>query len=157
MSLRLSKDASTFFATVDELAVKGVSFLDMDKFFACLALGLRAGEIDDKTELNQPFLAAGAKFPSIYEEYDSYILGMLIQAEITRRKLDPNDRDRIEKLAVDLLDPRSSLGLSVKGIELLNQYAAGGLAILRDAAAPPRSIDSFLVDYAQLWVETTSA
>lgn len=148
MSLRLTEDAATFFSKIDS---KRVRFLDIDKFYACLMLGLRAGQMVTEPHLSQSFLAAGAKYPEAYQAYGSYLLGLLVEAEIRRRKLDSNDRDLIEKETVKLLDPHSPLGLSEDGVRFMNHYAAKGFEILRDDMGSPRSVDEFLVAYADLW------
>ena len=151
MSLRLTVDAATFFSKIDSHPIKGVRFLDIDKFYACLMLGFRVGQIANNPHFMPPFLAAGAKYPEAYQVYDSYLLGLLVEAEIRRRKLDSNNRDLIEKETVKLLDPHSSLGLSEDGLRFMNRYAAKGFEILRDAMGDPRSVDEFLVAYADLW------
>ena len=151
MSLRLTEDAAAFFSKIDTQPIKGIRFLDIDKYYACLMLGLRAGQLTSDPHLMQPFLAAGAKYPEAYQAYDSYMLGLLVEAEIRRRKLDSNNRDLIEKETVKLLDPRSPLGLSEDGVRFMNRYAAKGFEILRDAMGSPRSVDEFLVAYADLW------
>ena len=151
MSLRLTEEAAAFFSKIDAQPVKGIRFLDIDKFYACLMLGLRAGQMASDPNLREPFLAAGAKYPEAYQAYDSYLLGLLVEAEIRRRKLDSGDRDLIEKETVKLLDPRSPLGLSEEGVRFMNGYAAKGFEILRDAMGGPRSVDEFLVAYADLW------
>ena len=151
MSLRLTEDAAAFFSRIDSRSTKGVQFLDIDKFYACLMLGLRAGQMASDPELRPPFLAAGATYPEAYQAHDSSLLALLVEAEIRRRRLDSKDRDLIEKETVKLLNPRSPLGLSVDGVRFMNQYAAKGFEILRDAMAGPRSVDDFLVAYAHLW------
>lgn len=151
MSLRLTEDAATFFSKIDSKRIKGVRFLDIDKFYACLMLGLRAGQMVSKPHLMQSFLAAGTKYPEAYQAYGSYLLGLLVEAEIRRRKLDSNDRDLIEKETVKLLDPHSPLGLSEDGVRFMNHYAAKGFEILRDDMSSPRSVDEFLIAYANLW------
>ena len=151
MSLRLTEDAAAFFSNIDSKPIKGVRFLDIDKFYACLMLGLRAGQMARDPHLMQPFLAAGAKYPEAYQAYDSLLQGLLVEAEIRRLKLDSNDRDLIEKETVKLLEPNSSLGLSDHGVRFMNRYAAKGFEILRDAMGKPHSVDAFLVAYADLW------
>ncbi|MCO6185213.1 hypothetical protein [Rhizobium sp. L1K21] len=151
MSLRLTEDAASFFSKIDSQPIKGVRFLDIDKFYACLMLGFRYAQLASDPSLMPAFLAAGAKYPDAYQPYDSYLLGLLVEAEIRRRNLDPKNRDLIEQETVKLLDPHSPLGLSEDGIRFMNRYAAKGFEILRDAMAPPRSVDDFLVAYADLW------
>jgi len=151
MSLRLTEGAAAFFSKIDSHSIKGIRFLDMDKFYACLMLGFRAGQISVEPQLAQSFLAAGAKYPDAYQAYGSYMLGLLVESEIRRLKLDSNDRNLIEKETIKLLDPGSSLGLSEDGVRFMNCYAAKGFEILQDAMNRPHSVDVFLVAYADLW------
>ena len=151
MSLRLTNASAVFFAHIDPSAVRGVRFLDIDKYYACLMLGLKSGKLGSEKDFRDPFLAAGAKYPDVYSDVRDYIAGLLVEAEIRRRNLNSTDRDLIESETVKLLDPQSPLGLSDTGIELLNRYAAGGFEQLRDHMGAPYSLEVFLVKYAEIW------
>ena len=151
MSLRLTQDATSYFSKIDPKTIKGIRFLDMDKFHACLMLGFRVGQISDNPQLAPSFLAAGVKYPDVYQVYKNYMLGLLVESELRRLKLDSNDRNLIEKETIKLLDPDSSLGLSNDGLRLMNCYAAKGFEILQDYMCSPPSVHEFLVVYAELW------
>lgn len=151
MSLRMTEDMWAYFARIDQSTIKGISFLEIDKYYACLMIGLRAAQIAPDPKYRASFLAAGAKFPDAYSDHDTYLLGLLVEAEIRRRKLDPNNRDLIEAETVRLLDPQSPLGLSDQGVDLMNKYAAKGFELLREKMGPPRAIETFLVTYAEIF------
>ena len=152
MSLRLTKEAADFFSDIQSQPIKGIKFMDIDKFYACLMLGLHTGQIaSTNLKLKESFLSANAKYPEPYHTYSNYLLGLLIDAEIRRRQLNSEDRDLIEAETVKLFDSASSLGLSDKGLELMNRYAAKGFEILLKVMDPPHSVDDFLIAYADLW------
>ena len=153
MSLRLPNEAKSFFKHIPEHAsqLQGVRFMDIDKYYACLMLGLRAGELGREDDIApNSFLAAGAGYPEAYRETADLIAGLLVDAEIRRNNIDVGDRDLIESETVKLLKPRSALGLSDKGIGLLNRFAARGLEYLRSELDAPRSLEVFLIDYGRV-------
>lgn len=154
MSLRLPNDAKLFFKHISESASQpqGVRFMDMDKYYACLMLGLRAGELGSEDAMvPNSFLAAGSGYPEAYRETADVIAGLLVDAEIRRNNIDVTDRDQIEREVVKLLKPKSAMGLSDKGIDLLNRYTARGLEYLKSETIAPRSLELFLIDYGRVW------
>ena len=141
MSLRLPNDAKSFFKHIPEYPthLQGVRFMDIDKYYACLMLGLRAGELGSEDDIApSSFLAAGTGYPGAYKETGDVIAGLLVDAEIRRNHIDIEDRDQIESETVKLLKPQSAMGLSDKGIDLLNRYAARGLEYLQSEMDAPR-------------------
>ena len=154
MSLRLPNDAKSFFEHIPEYPrhLQGVRFMDIDKFYACLMLGLRAGELGQEVDITpNSFLAPGAGYPEAYKETADLIAALLVDAEIRRNNIDVTDRDLIERETVKLLEPRSALGLSNSGVDLLNIYAAGGLEYLKSELDAPRSLEVFLIEYGRVW------
>ncbi|GEM_PF-1672437 len=154
MSLRLPKDAKSFFQHIPEYAshLKGVRFMDIDKYYACLMLGLRACELGSEDDIvPNSFLAAGAGYPEAYREIADLIAGLLVDAEIRRNSIDVKNRDQIESETVKLLEPHSTMGLSNKGIDLLNRYAAGGFEYLESEMDAPRRLEVFLIYYGRVW------
>ncbi len=152
MSLRLPNTAAEFFVHVPEYPLTGVRFMDIDKYFACLMLGLRAGELGREEDLATPtFLAYGAGYPDAYKPAADFVSGLLVDAEIRRNNINPNDRDQIEGETVKLLQPRSAMGLSEKGIDFLNRYAARGFEHLQAEMGAPRSLEVFFLEYARVW------
>ena len=68
-----------------------------------------------------------------------------------RNNVDLNDRDQIENETVKLLKPNSALGLSDKGVDLLNRYAVRGLDYLKSKLGEPRRLEVFLLSYRRVW------
>jgi len=158
MSFRLTSEMARFFANIDQSTIKGTQFLKIDQYHACLMLGLRAAEITpEETKFIDPFLGSGGKYPEPFAPFDTYLLGLLVEAEIRRRDLDIKDRDLVEQETVRLLDPNSPFGLSEKGLALMNRYAAKGFELLRARMGPPQGVETFLVSYANLWREDAGA
>lgn len=154
MSLRLPNDAKLFFRYIPEYPahLQGVRFMNIDKYYACLMLGLRASELGSEEDIaSSSFLAAGAGYPTAYRETGDRIAGLLVDAEIRRNYIDIKDREQIESETVKLLKPQSTMGLSDKGIDLLNRYAARGFEYLRDQMDRPRKLEVFLIDYGRIW------
>lgn len=154
MSFRLTEEMARFFANIDQSTIKGAQFLKMDQYHACLMLGLSVAEIaPEETNFMDPFLGSGGRYPEAFAPFDTYLQGLLVEAEIRRRDLDLKDRDLVEQETVRLLDPSAPFGLSDQGLGLMNRYAARGFELLRTGMGPPRSVEAFLVSYARLWRE----
>ena len=154
MSLRLPRAASDFFKHIPDRPpqLSGKRFMEMDKYYACLMLGLKAGELGSNDAVGPDnFLAAGTGYPEAYRETADLIAGLLVDTEIRRNNIDVNDRDQIESETVKLLEPKSAMGLSDKGTDLLNRYAARGLEYLKSEMDAPRSLEVFLIDYGRVW------
>ena len=152
MSLRLPNDTTEYFKHIGEYRLAGVRFMDIDKYYACLMLGLRVGELGRENDVApRSFLAAGAGYPDAYKPTADLIAGLLVDAEIRRNKINAQDRDQIESETVKLLQPRSAMGLSDKGVELLNRYAARGFEYLKSELGAPRRLEVFLIEYGRVW------
>jgi hypothetical protein len=139
-----------FFKGVPHAKGDGTQFAtQFDKYYLCLLLGL------DKRRLGQPadletdeFVRA---YPQDFAAQAEMIAGLLIDAELDRQAIGTSDRESIQQVMLRLLDHNSPTGLSEVGSQLLNQYAAGGLSMLRDALPSPQSLPDFLYAYVQIW------
>ena len=114
VSLRLPKGAAEFFKHIPEYPsqLPGLRFMDIDKYYACLMLGIKAGELGEEDHIaSSSFLAAGAGYPEAYKAAADLIAGLLVDAEMRRNNVNANDRDQIESETVRLLQPRSAHGV----------------------------------------------
>lgn len=124
-------------------------FLMFDAYYCCLLLGLHDGKLGDTSCLEgDKFLD---NYPDSYKGQAELIAGLLVDAELRRLKIGPDDREDIEQQMVHLLDLSSLTRLSVIGDGLLNQYAVSGFDRLRDGMMPPDNLEDFLVAYHALW------
>jgi hypothetical protein len=147
MSFHLPSRARKFFHVVTERNPR--KYLMFDSWYLCALLGLRERTLGDAAELEtDAFLPA---YPEDYRLQADFIAGLLIDAEIDRNRVDTERKADVEQQMILLLEPSRSTGLSDKGSELLNRYAAGGFFILEDAMTPPANIEDLLVAYAGLW------
>jgi hypothetical protein len=127
-------------------------FLMFDAYYCCLLLGLDSRRLGDETKLEaDKFIEA---YPESFKGQAELIAGLLVDAELNRLEIDLEDRTRIEKEMVRLLDLTSSTRLSADGDRLLNRYAVSGFERLRDSMVAPDNVDDFLVGYHALWDES---
>ena len=112
-------------------------------------LGLHDGKLGDTGRLESDSFYSN--YPDSYKGQAELIAGLLVDAELRRLKIGPDDREDIEQQMVHLLDLSSLTRLSVVGDGLLNQYAVSGFDRLRDGMMPPDNLEDFLVAYHALW------
>jgi hypothetical protein len=91
-------------------------------------------------------------YPSDYASAAPIIAGLLIDAEVARKGISLDERDSVEKEILKLLDPQSPTSLSLQGEQLLDAYAAAGLAIAREELGQPDDLASFLLAYGNFMV-----
>ncbi|CAA2136849.1 hypothetical protein MBLL_00368 (plasmid) [Methylobacterium bullatum] len=123
--------------------------LMFDVYYCCLLLGLdgeRYGRAEDLEA--EEFTKV---YPEAYRGQAEIIAGLLVDAELRRQEIQPEDRDSIEAEMVRLLDLKSSTRLSAEGDRLLNLYAAIGFEKLDGAIPSPDNLEDFLVAYHRIW------
>jgi hypothetical protein len=128
-------------------------FIMFDAYYCCLLLGLYDGKLGEPSRLEgEKFLE---NYPESFKGQAELIAGLLVDAELRRLRIEPDDREDIEQQMVHLLDLGSLTRLSATGDGLLNQYAVSGFDRLRDGMMAPDNLEDFLVAYHALWpVET---
>jgi len=149
MSFVFPRGARDFFKQIEKQRDGAIKFIMFDQFYCCLLAGLDVRRIgtDDDLE-NDPFLNG---YPEDYRGQADIIGGLLIDAELDRKAIAPEDKGAIEREMVKLLDPTSPTRLSDEGDKLLNLYAAEGFKLIQDRVMPPTGIDQFLVAYYGYW------
>jgi len=120
-----------------------------DAYYCCLLLGLDARMLGDETGLEADKFLDG--YPESHKGQAELIAGLLVDAELGRLEIGPNDRKDIEHQMVQLLDLTSATRLSEAGDHLLNRYAVSGFERLRSAMLPLDNLEDFLVAYQALW------
>jgi hypothetical protein len=150
MSFVAPKGLLEFFKGVGHGRSDGTQFAtQFDKYYLCLLAGLDVRRLGQPTELeSDEFIRA---YPQDYSAQADILAGLLIDAELDRQAISATDRESVQQEMLRLLDHNSPTRLSDTGAQLLNRYAAGGLAILRDRLPSPQSLADFLSAYVQLW------
>jgi len=128
-------------------------FLMFDAFYCCMLLGLDQAKLGDESRLENTNFVIG--YPDVYKGQAELIAGLLVDAEIRRLNIRPDDRDDIEHQMVRLLDLASPTRLSSDGDQLLNRYAVSGFERLRVEMAECDNLEDFLVGYHGIWARTS--
>lgn len=126
-------------------------FLLFDAYYCCMLLGLDDATLGDASRLEPANFIVG--YPEPYKGQAELIAGLLVDAEIRRQKIRPDDRDDIERQMVHLLDLSSPSRLSAEGDELLNRYAVTGFDRLKAAMTECDNLEDFLVGYHRIWAQ----
>lgn len=150
MSFKLPKEAREYFKLIEDADSQSLKFaVKFDMYYLCLMVGLNNRKLatEDKVE-TEAFITY---YPEgFYGDKSLPIAGLLIDAEMERKAIEPSDRTSIEALILELIDHQKTTKLSDKGIERLNQYAARGMEIIRDNIPKTRELETFLVHYYKL-------
>lgn len=126
-----------------------VRFLMFDAFYCCLMVGLDGRRYGRADQLESTAFING--YPEDFRGQAELIAGLLVDAELERQAILPNDKKSIEQEMVRLLDLKSATRLSAKGDNLLNLYAAAGFEKLDELLVPPDNVEDFMVAYHDLW------
>lgn len=147
------QESRVFARTSDPAAREtGTRFIMFDAYYCCLLLGLDSRRFGREDTLDSPeFLKS---YPDSYAPQAELIAGLLVEAELARQDIRPDDRESIEAEMVRLLDLKSPTRLSQPGDHLLNLYAASGFERLSSELPPPDNLEDFLVAYHRLWDAT---
>lgn len=150
MSFQLPKESRDYFKYLLKRSDGGACFNTLfDLYYFCLMVGLKRKNLGLESDLE------GDKFVdryiSDYQNQADLIAGLLINAELTRKGIEKDDRSSIEKEMLRLLDHQSPSRLSEEAINVLNLYAAEGFKAIREEIVPPQTLEEFLVLYYRIW------
>jgi hypothetical protein len=149
MGFILSEKALDYYKAVNNRKDQGPKYTIMfDLYYLVLMMGLNNRKLGGPDQIkNAPFIDY---YPEVYRDKAELIAGLLIDAEMVRKGIKPDDRKSVEKLMLQLIDHMSVTKLSQKGIELLNLYAAGGTNFIYDNISITHELELFLVNYFEL-------
>lgn len=156
MSFIMPTGARDFFKLIESRREAPKFDSMFDYYYLCLMIGLdsRLLASEDSDLESAEFVKA---YPADYHAQADLVAGLLIDAELDRKGINPEDRESIEQEMLRLLDLQSATRLSDEGMRLLNRYAAEGFKLLRDRVLQPQNLEDFLVAYQSFWQEPSSA
>jgi hypothetical protein len=125
-----------------------------DAYYCCLMAGLGARTVGLPEDLEADVFVNG--YPDDFKGQADIIAGLLLDAELDRKGIQPEDRASIEREMVKLVDPTSPTRLNGEGNKLLNLYAAAGFALIQEKMMPPATIEEFLIAYHGFWHDPAS-
>lgn len=155
MSFLFPQGGRTFFKAIEAPRDGAKKFLMFDAFYCCLLVGLDARRLGVEDDLESDVFLNG--YPEDYKVQADIIAGMLIDAELDRKDINPGDKNSIENEMIKLVNPTSATRLSEAGNELLNLYAAYGFKLLQDYMMPPATLEEFLVAFHDYWHKEPAA
>ena len=129
-------------------------FLMFDAYYCCMLLGLDQARLGEEESLESTNFYPYPGYPEVYKGQAELIAGLLVEAEIRRLEIRPDDREDIEQQMVRLLDLSSPSRLSSDGDQLLNRYAVSGFDRMRSAMTECDNLEDFLVGYHRIWEQT---
>ena len=149
MSFRFPRDARAFFNSIEKPKDGALKFIMFDAYYCSLLIGLDTRRLGAKEDLEtDTFLPT---YPEDYRNQADIIAALLIDAELDRKAIQPDDKASIEREMTKLIDPTSPSKVSEAGNELLNLYAAAGFRTFQSAKMPPSTVEDFLVAYHSYW------
>jgi hypothetical protein len=150
MSFRLSKEARSYFANINQAASIKQLETDWDKYYLSAMAGIKArSRVPDEEEppTEQEFVDYVIK---AYDDQRYEIYGSLIAAEIDRQGIPWGQKEEIRQLMLNLLDSETNTRLSEEGTRALNCYAEKGARLIRSEIRPQPELDQFLNEYYEL-------
>jgi hypothetical protein len=144
-SFRIREDALTWLGDVQK-TLPNVTIFDL--YYFCLMAGLTSGHSEELTASSREMVDY---FVSDYKPATSFIIGMLVVAELKRSRIDVTEENEVRALFRSLVDGEGSSSLTVEGMNRLNAYANGGYEFLaQQSEHRPQSAEEFLRFYADV-------
>jgi regulator of sigma D len=143
MAFRIPNKAKTWFTHISK--ANGFN-LDFDIYYFCLVAGLKNGKkqllpSNETTEFVQQFVGD-------YRSHRHLIIASFLSTELKSLGIALTERNALNDILTQLIDPGSATNLSDEGMKYLNQYANQGFTLLLDSIPePPRTLDGFLVAF----------
>jgi hypothetical protein len=150
-SFRIREDALTWLSDVQKTLPHGSIF---DMYYFCAIAGLTAGRAE---ELKGPSREMVDYFVADYKPVASFILGMLVVAELRLARIGFDEETAVREMFRSLIAGSGENGLTEEGMKRLNAYANGGYEFLAENYDPrPQSAEEFLRAYATLIEESAA-
>ena len=124
---------------------------EFDVYYAAAVLGLcsreRTPEESYDSEVGRELTRT---YPRDRQEHAYTIAGMLIEAELSRQGIDPDNADVIINAINDYLSSSSQTRLTPEGHRLLDRYAAAGFRLIEERFIGFDYEEEFLAAYLSL-------
>lgn len=151
-SFRIREEALTWLSDVQRTLPGGSIF---DIYYFCAMAGLSSGRAE---ELTAPSREMVDYFVNDYKPAESFVVGMLVVAELKRGRIDLTEEGEVRNVFRNLVDGQGSNPLTTEGMSRLNAYANGGYEFLAEKMEHrPQSAEEFLRSYAEVIDETMQA
>ena len=135
MSFRMPKKGEAFASSKLARLTSGDKhiILEFDIYYAGAVLGLCARQRIEPDKYDSEIgRELTRSYPKERQEHADTIAGMLIEAELSRQSIDPNNAEIIISTIDDYLSSNSPTRLTQEGHRLLDRYAAAGFRLMEE-------------------------
>lgn len=145
MDFRLRRDTQEWFKNISGQKPMETMF---DQYYLCLMLGLASGRTSPPTKRCPDCSDLVDAFVSAYRPYQRLIIGLLLIAELGMYGISVAEKEDVQRILLELVDPNTPTNLTDKGMEKLNEYASGGFDYLSESLeSRPYHVEEFLKNY----------
>ncbi|WP_114954998.1 hypothetical protein [Sphingosinicella terrae] len=147
-AFRIREDAYAWFSNVEKTLPNGTIF---DLYYFCAVTGLVTGSSDDPVRAGMPTKEMVDYFVNDYKPSQSFLLAMLVIAELKKRKVDLSEEEEVRSTFRELIGGNGDSYLRDEGTRRLNAYASGGYDYLAERFdQKPQSSEEFLRQFADI-------
>lgn len=143
-----SSEAREYFDRIEASSTTGTFKIKLQQYWLCCQIGIK---YDKKGKVPAP---TGAwlvdTFASPLAEHADFIRSIAFWRYADALGVDPEDRDDMVPQLKAFFDEHKKTKLGDAGMQLMDQYAAGGFEILQERIPNPTDLSSFLIDYVEL-------
>lgn len=129
----------------------------MDVYHLCFTLTanmILASSHEPLQDISDPRQDFIDHWPEQYRGKHTSIIGLFLEAEITRKNYDKKDKVMIKKFISELLDTENPSKLSTRGADIMNRYSYNGfLKLKKELKDKPQDTTNFLVGYTKILSE----
>ena len=133
---KLNNEADTWFKDLES-----ATNTKFEIYYFCLLAGVKSRTLGEQPD-GEGFLNS---FPSAFSNQRYQILGLLLEAELSRMEVDYSNEVDVQAQISRLLDSEAPSRLSPEGFDAANRYSSAGYYLIREKlGAPPRDRTAFL-------------
>lgn len=145
--MMLGPNARLYFSELEKNSSSGKFKILLQKYWLCAYVGLLADKKESREE-NDKWV--NDYFPAPLKSNQHLIRASAFFRYAERLGYTANDEDELLQGMKDFFDDDKGTKLGDDGLDTLDEYAAGGFAIIRSKIPEPNDLSMFLVDYVNL-------
>ena len=147
---QISKSAHIWFKKIDQK--KGYTNAPiMDIYYMCFIVGVLSKKPLRQLEDGEGAFYSRGGWPGVYQDNYQNIIGLFLESELDRFKVDRKNKDSVRENVNKYLDTDNTTKLSNDAIETMNDYSYTGFIHIRDTLKEePENLVNFLVDYSKI-------
>ena len=153
MPFRLRRDTREWFSYIE-----GDLSLDFDMYYLCLMAGLATGRREELESEQKQTTELVDNYPGSFREKGRLINAYFLCRMLNKLGVDLSERDTVNDVIAEYVDPISPNQLSDIGQREINRYSYGGFEVLTEwFDDKPRHMETFLPLYKRYLDEVLSA